>query len=228
MTAIVDFQSLDQAIINCIRCPRLVEYRQDVALQKRKAYQNEMYWGKPLPGWGDRSAQLLIVGLAPGAHGANRTGRMFTGDRSGDFLYPALYRAGFATRPRAIHSGDGLELMNTYMTNIVRCVPPDNRPIVGELAECRTYLLEELRLLEQVRVILALGQIAFDHTLRALVDLNIPLPVPRPRFAHAAHTHQEPYHIVGCYHPSQRNTSTGLLTPAMIDDVLKQVNSLLD
>ena len=218
---------LTASIIACTRCPRLTAYRAEVARTKRRAYAGQGYWGKPVPGFGDPQARLLLVGLAPGAHGANRTGRMFTGDRSGDFLYAALYRAGFASRPESLHREDGLSLRDAYITAAARCAPPKNRPTAAELANCLPYLQTELQLLPNVRVILALGGIAFDYTLRALRNLGETLPRPKPRFAHGAEVLIGRYTLLGCYHPSQQNTFTGRLTPPMMDAVLQRASSLL-
>ncbi len=219
--------ALNASIIACTRCPRLTAYRAEVAHTKRRAYADQEYWGKPVPGFGDPQARLLLVGLAPGAHGANRTGRMFTGDRSGDFLYAALYRAGFASQPESVHRGDGLTLRDAYITAAARCAPPKNRPTAAELVNCLPYLQAELRLLPEVRVILALGGIAFDYTLRALRNLGGTLPRPKPRFAHGAEIPLGHYVLMGCYHPSQQNTFTGRLTPSMMDTILQRASSLL-
>ncbi len=219
--------ALNASIIACTRCPRLTAYRAEVAHTKRRAYADREYWGKPVPGFGDPQARLLLVGLAPGAHGANRTGRMFTGDRSGDFLYAALYRAGFASQPESVHRGDGLTLRDAYITAAARCAPPKNRPTAAELANCLPYLQAELRLLPEVRVILALGGIAFDYTLRALRNLGGTLPRPKPGFAHGAEIPLGDYVLMGCYHPSQQNTFTGRLTPSMMDAILQRASSLL-
>ena len=222
------FDQLNSAIVACEKCPRLAAYRAHVAREKRRAYRNEAYWGKPVPGWGDPQARLLIVALAPAAHGANRTGRMFTGDRSGDFLYAALHRAGFANQPTAMSRGDGLELIDVYLSNAARCAPPDNKPAPDELANCRSYLIEELRLLRQARAILALGKIAFDSTLQAIAALGAATPSPRPTFAHGVMHPVGAYTVIASYHPSQRNTSTGLLTRAMFDRILKRARREID
>ena len=211
-------ETLNARITACRKCPRLVAYRQQVARDKRRAFRDEDYWGRPVPGWGDAQAHLLIVGLAPAAHGGNRTGRMFTGDRSGDFLYAALHRAGFANQPTSVSSGDGLQLRDVYIAAAARCAPPDNKPTPGELDNCRPYLVEELRLLKDVRAIVALGKVAFDNVLRAI---DVPLPTPRPAFKHGATYRVGPYTVIASYHPSQRNTSTGLLTRPMFDRIFK-------
>lgn len=219
---------LNRAIIRCVRCPRLVEYRRRVAKEKRRAFQDQTYWGKPVPGWGDPGARVQIVGLAPAAHGGNRTGRVFTGDRSGDFLYAALYRAGFASQPASVARDDGLVLSGVYVGAAVRCAPPDNKPLPTEFANCHPYLQAEFRLLPNVRVLLALGKIAFDTVLALLAENAVALPRPRPVFGHNRSYRLGPYSVVASYHPSQRNTSTGLLTPAMFDAVLATVREELD
>jgi len=211
--------ALNAAITGCTRCPRLVAYRAQVARDKRRAFQDEAYWGRPLPGFGDPGARVLVVGLAPAAHGGNRTGRMFTGDRSGDFLYAALYRAGFANQPTSAGRGDGLQLAGAYIGASARCAPPDNKPLPEELANCRPYLVEELRLLARLQVIVALGRIALDNTLLALAARGVPIPRPRPRFGHGAEYALGPYTVIASYHPSQRNTQTGLLTADMFDAI---------
>ena len=224
------FRSVAQvnaAIVACEKCPRLRQYCAAVAREKRRAFREETYWGKPVPGFGDPQAQLLIVGLAPAAHGGNRTGRMFTGDRSGDFLYAALYRAGFANQPIVVSRADGLQLIDAYIVASGRCAPPDNKPTPEELNNCRSYLIEELRLLKKARVIVALGKVAFDNVLLALVDRGAELPKPRPVFGHEAICRLGEYTLIGSYHPSQRNTQTGLLTPAMFDRIFLRARELL-
>lgn len=214
--------ALNAAIVACEKCPRLRAYCEAVAHEKRRAFLEQVYWGKPLPGFGDAAAHLLIVGLAPAAHGGNRTGRMFTGDRSGDFLYAALHRASFANQPIAISRDDGLQLIDAYIAAAGRCAPPDNKPTPAELNNCRLYLIEELRLLKNVCVIVALGKIAFDNVLAALAtlaDRGEVIPKPRPAFGHAAVYQIDRYTLIASYHPSQRNTQTGLLTPSMFDRV---------
>jgi len=221
-----DLASLAETITACAHCPRLVAYRQEVARTRRRAYANQEYWGRPVPGFGDPQARLLLVGLAPGAHGANRTGRMFTGDRSGDFLYAALHRAALASQPKAAERGDGLRLSGAYITAAGRCAPPKNRPTAAELANCLPYLTAELRLLPRVRVIVALGGIAFEYSVRALRALGVAVPRPKPKFAHGAEIAVGRYTLLGCYHPSQQNTFTGRLTPAMMDAVLGRARLL--
>ncbi|HRJ43455.1 MAG: uracil-DNA glycosylase [Caldilineaceae bacterium] len=207
-------------VIGCRACPRLVQWREEVAATKRRAYLDWDYWGKPVPGFGDPGAGLLLVGMAPGAHGANRTGRIFTGDASGDFLFPALYRAGFASQPDSTHAGDGLELNGCYITCVARCVPPQNRPVAAEIGACRPFLQRELALLPNLRVVMALGRIAFDGYLVGLREMGH--AIPRLSFAHgAAHPLPDGLPTLLCaYHPSQQNTRTGRLTAAMMDEVL--------
>ena len=223
--AFESIEELDAAIIGCRRCPRLVTYREQVARHKSRAFHNETYWGRPVPGWGDRQARILIVGLAPAAHGGNRTGRVFTGDRSGDFLYAALHRAGLANQPASVARDDGLQLKDVYIAAAARCAPPDNKPTPAELANCRPYLIDELRLLQQARVIIALGKIAFDNVLLALAARGISIPRPRPAFGHNIAHQVGDYILIASYHPSQRNTSTGLLTRAMFDQVIRRART---
>ena len=214
---------LNQTIIACTRCPRLVEYRARIAREKRAAYREWEYWGRPVPAFGDPQARVLMVGLAPAAHGANRTGRMFTGDGSGDFLTPALYRAGFANQPTSTHKDDGLVLHDLFVAASAHCAPPDNKPTPQEIANCRPYLVQHLRLLPNVQVVLALGKIAFDNTLVALAQLDIQVPSPRPGFGHGAQYRLGPYLLVASYHPSRQNTQTGRLTRPMFDAIFRQV-----
>jgi len=221
------FMRHNERITECALCPRLVDYRLRIAQERRAAFRDQVYWGRPVPGFGDPAARIFIVGLAPAAHGGNRTGRVFTGDRSGDFLYAALYRAGYANQARAVARDDGLTLRNVYIAAAARCAPPDNKPLPSELQACRPYLAHDLALLTQARVVLALGQIAFTAVLHALADSGRTIPQPRPVFRHAGETHIEPYILVGCYHPSQRNTSTGLVTPGMYDAMLQRVAALV-
>ncbi len=225
------FRSLAQvnaAIVACEKCPRLRQYCSRVAREKRRAFRDQTYWGKPVPGFGDPRAHVLIVGLAPAAHGGNRTGRMFTGDRSGDFLYAALFRAGFANQPTAVSRDDGLQLIDAYIAASGRCAPPDNKPTPEELDNCRPYLVAELRLLRNVRVIVALGKIAFDNVLLTLAARDVVIPKPRPAFTHEAIYRLDRYTLIGSYHPSQRNTQTGLLTPAMFDRVLRRARKAIN
>lgn len=217
---------LRDTIIACEQCPRLVAWRRHIAREKRAAYRDQEYWGKPVPGFGDPAARLLVCGLAPAAHGGNRTGRVFTGDRSGDWLYAALFRAGFANQPTSTHKDDGLALKGCYVTACVRCAPPDNKLTPDERDQCLDYLVEELRLLKKVRVIVCLGGFAWDGALRALRRLGHS-PAKKPRFAHSAEAGCGPYVVLGCYHPSQQNTFTGRLTQPMLDAVFKRARALL-
>jgi uracil-DNA glycosylase family 4 len=216
---------LTQCIIACRKCPRLVRWREQVAREKRAAFRDQEYWGKPVPGFGAARARLLVVGLAPAAHGGNRTGRIFTGDRSGDWLYAALYRAGFANQPTSTERGDGLRLQDCYVAACVRCAPPDNKPTIQERDNCLPYLVEELRLLKKVRVIVCLGSFAWNGALLALRALGHPAR-PKPRFGHGAETTVGPYGLLGCYHPSQQNTFTGRLTEEMLDAVFRRCRQL--
>lgn len=220
---------LCERVIVCRRCPRLVHHRERTAREKVRRYRDWAYWGRPVPGFGDPDARLLVVGLAPAAHGGNRTGRIFTGDRSGDFLYRALHRAGFANQPTSISRDDGLQLSNCYITAAVRCAPPDNKPTVAELKRCRPFLLEELSLLRQVRVIVALGQIAFRTCLDALKARGIPLHTPKPHFGHGqvVDFHHD-LTLIASYHPSQQNTQTGRLTEAMFQQIFDTAKHYLD
>ena len=220
-------KTLEAELIACRRCPRLVTWREEVAQTKRKAYQDEVYWGKPVPGFGDADARVLIVGLAPGAHGSNRTGRMFTGDASGDFLFPALYRAGFANQPTAEHLGDGLKLDQVFITAICRCVPPKNRPKVAEIKNCLPWMEAEIDLMPHLQGFVALGRIAFDGIRRMYKMQDVDLP--RMDFGH-----NQFYELGGgmpwlltSYHPSQQNTLTGRLTEDMFDAIWERVRQLI-
>ncbi len=210
--------------MRCRRCPRLVAWRREVAADPPRRYAGERYWARPVPGFGDPAARLVVVGLAPAAHGGNRTGRMFTGDRSGDWLYAALHRAGLATQPTSTAAGDGLELRGAFVTAVNRCAPPANRPTPAERDACLPYLAEELRLLSSARAILALGSYAWDGALRALAALGHEAPRPRPRFGHEAEARIGPYSLVGCFHPSQQNTFTGKLTAPMLDAAIARAS----
>jgi len=221
--------SLDEQVTACRRCPRLVAWREEVARERRAAFADEQYWGRPLPGFGDPLARVLTLGLAPAAHGANRTGRVFTGDRSGDFLFAALSRTGFANQPQSHARDDGLELSDMRITAAVRCAPPANRPTPVERDTCLPWSTRELTLLRNVRVLLCLGAFAWDAALRliATVDGADSRPIsPRPRFGHGAEVSGLPYSLIGCYHPSQQNTFTGKLTEPMIDAVLHRAREL--
>jgi uracil-DNA glycosylase family 4 len=210
----------------CRRCPRLVEWREAVAANPPLRYRGEDYWAKPASGFGDPAARVVIVGLAPAAHGANRTGRMFTGDRSGDWLYAALHRAGYANQPESNHRGDGLRLRDAYITAIVRCAPPANKPTPAERDNCLPYLERELELLERCRVVVALGSFGWNGFLRAARVLGADVPRPKPRFGHGAEADLGRWKLLGCFHPSQQNTFTGKLTVPMIDAVFSRAREL--
>lgn len=223
----MQWEKLEEEIVACRLCPRLVEWREKVAREKRRMYLNDVYWGKPVPGFGDSKGRVLVVGLAPGAHGANRTGRMFTGDGSGDFLYQALYRAGFANQAQAKRRDDGLVLKDIYITAVCRCAPPANKPTPPEIANCLQYLAREIDLLDQLRVIVALGRIAFDQTIRHYRARGYQLP--KMDFAHSA-VYRLGEHLpslVASYHPSRQNTQTGRLTPDMFDMIWEKVKGYL-
>jgi uracil-DNA glycosylase len=213
---------LEHDVTNCRRCPRLVAWREQVARERRASFADQPYWGRPIPGFGDPAARVLILGLAPAAHGANRTGRIFTGDRSGDWLFAALHRTGFANQSTSVARGDGLELRDCWVTAAVRCAPPANRPTPDERDRCLPFSVRELDLLADVRVILCLGAFAWDAALRLRVAAGQPPIRPRPRFGHAA----EHAPLLGCYHPSQQNTFTGRLTEEMTDRVLRRAREL--
>ena len=220
---------LNEEIVACRQCTRLVKYREKVAREKRRAYRECEYWGKPVPGFGDTQAQLLILGLAPAAHGGNRTGRMFTGDRSGDFLYAALHKAGFANQATSLHRKDGLQLKNAYITATCRCAPPDNKPLPREVSNCRGYLEREIEILKP-RAILALGKIAWDGYLEILKRRGVIASRALYKFAHGAEAEVAPGtpHLFGVYHPSQQNTQTGRVTPAMYASVLRRIRRFLE
>jgi uracil-DNA glycosylase family 4 len=220
----LSLSQLTAEIIACRACPRLVGWREQVAEEKRAAFREEDYWGRPVPGFGDRNAQLLVCGLAPAAHGGNRTGRVFTGDRSGDFLFAALHRAGFANQPTSRARGDGLRLTDCYISACVRCCPPENRPTNDERDRCLPFLAQELQLLRRIRCAVCLGGFAWDGLLRVLVT-DGPLPRPRPRFGHGAMAVVGRLTLLGCYHPSQQNTFTGRLTPNMLDAIFRQAQT---
>jgi uracil-DNA glycosylase len=219
-------ERLTAEIVRCERCPRLVEWREQTAANPPRRYRGEEYWGRPLPGFGDPDARVLLVGLAPAAHGGNRTGRMFTGDRSGDWLYAALRRAGLANQALSEHRSDGLRLADAYITAVNRCPPPANRPTPAERDNCLPFLVRELALLERARVIVTLGSYAWDGTLLALRERGDAVPRPKPRFGHGAEVIAGPYTLLGCYHPSQQNTFTGRLTEPMMDAVFARARDL--
>ena len=220
--------ALTAEIVGCRRCPRLVDWREKVAVEKRAAFADEEYWGRPIPGFGDPAARILVLGLAPAAHGGNRTGRVFTGDRSGDWLYAAMWRCGLANQPTSRSRGDGLELHGTYVAAAVRCAPPANKPLPAERDACAPYLERELALLPDVRVIICLGGFAWEAGLRARAALGEPVPRPKPRFGHGAELAADRWPLLGCYHPSQQNTFTGRLTEPMLDGVLLRARELAE
>jgi uracil-DNA glycosylase family 4 len=215
-------------VTRCRACPRLVAWREAVAREKRASFRDQEYWGRPVPGFGDPAARLLVLGLAPAAHGANRTGRIFTGDRSGDFLYAALFRAGFASQPTSVHRGDGLALRDCWVTSAVKCAPPANKPLPAERDACAAWFHGERALLPRVRVILCLGGFAWDAAIRLLRGEGIALPVPMVRFGHGAVARVPGAPVLlGAYHPSQQNTFTGRLTEGMMDEVLAVARGLV-
>ncbi len=223
-----ELAALADEIHACRRCPRLVEWREERAADPPRRFRGEDYWARPLDGFGDPAARLAIVGLAPAAHGANRTGRMFTGDRSGEWLYAALYRAGYASQATSERRGDGLRLHDAYVTAVVRCAPPANRPAPQERDNCLPYLERELALLEHCRTIVALGGFAWDGALRAIAALGAEMPRPKPRFGHGAEAVAGRWALLGCYHPSQQNTFTGRLTEPMLDAIFARARELAD
>ena len=220
-----DLASIEREVVGCWACPRLVEWRERVAREKIARFADETYWGRPVPGFGDADAAVLVVGLAPAAHGGNRTGRIFTGDRSGDFLFASMHRAGFANQPTSEARGDGLALRGAYVTAVNRCAPPANKPTPDERDRCLPFLAREIEALERLRVIVPLGAYAWDGGLRALAALGHVVK-PKPRFGHGAEARVGEYTLLGCFHPSQQNTFTGTLTTAMIDEVLGRAASL--
>lgn len=225
-TRYAGLETLRDEIVECRRCPRLVLWREQVARDKVARFRDETYWGRPAPGFGDPAARLLIIGLAPAAHGANRTGRVFTGDASGDFLWAALHAIGLADRPSSQRADDGLTLYGVRIVAAVRCAPPANKPTIEERDNCAPFLGREMALLSDVRVILALGQFGWDAALRALAAAGEPIPTPRPRFAHGAEVGIGARILVASFHPSQRNTFTGRLTVPMFQSVLARARDL--
>jgi uracil-DNA glycosylase family 4 len=221
-----ELAALSRELIDCRLCPRLVSWREQIAADKRAAFADEEYWGRPVPGFGDPQARIVLVGLAPAAHGANRTGRMFTGDRSGDWLYRALHRAGLATRATSAHRDDGLELANAWVTSAVRCAPPDNKPQPAERDNCARWLHTELDALDQTRVYLCLGGYGYQSLWRYLVSRGGELPRPRPKFGHGVEVRLEDLTVLCSYHPSQQNTFTGRLTESMLDGVIARAVEL--
>ena len=231
MPAVKSIKLLDQKIVSCTKCPRLVEWREEVAVIKRKSYENEKYWGKPVPGFGPENARIVIVGLAPGAHGANRTGRIFTGDSSGDWLYKALHKNGLATIPTSKSVDDGQMLIDTRITCAVRCAPPDNKPSTAEKIECSGYLVNEFELLmPTARTFVALGSFAWSAIIKSLRELNHQIATPTPKFGHGeSFTWVGPdgikRSVIGSYHPSQQNTFTDKLTEPMLNSIFKKAKS---
>ncbi|MBX3301196.1 MAG: uracil-DNA glycosylase [Nitrospira sp.] len=220
---------LNGAICACTACPRLVDYRQTIARDKRKQFRDWTYWGRPVPGFGDPQARLYVLGLAPAAHGGNRTGRVFTGDRSGDWLYEALHRYGFANQASSTHRADGLSLTDCYIGATVRCAPPDNKPLPDEFEQCSRFLQEEVHLLKHHRVVIALGKIGFDHYLKTCRSQGCNIPAPIPKFGHGV-MYLLPWGVtlLGSYHPSQQNTFTGKLTRPMFHAVFWKAKKSLE
>jgi len=221
------FGQLTAEIESCRACPRLVAWREEVAREKRAAFRDDEYWGRPVAGFGDPAARVLVLGLAPAAHGGNRTGRVFTGDRSGDWLFAAMHRAGFANQPTSLARDDGLVLTDAYVAAAVRCAPPDNKPTREERNTCLPYFVRELDLLERVGVIVTLGAFAYEALWAVLRDDGVPLPRPRPKFGHGVEVPTPRATIVGCFHPSQQNTFTGKLTEPMLDAVFNRARELV-
>ncbi len=218
---------MQREVVGCTRCPRLVEHRETVARARRRMYADWEYWGRPLPSFGDHGARLLIVGLAPAAHGGNRTGRMFTGDRSGDFLFATLHELGFASSPISRGRDDGMALSDAYVTAVARCAPPGNKPLRDELANCRPYLIAELSLLPRVQVVMALGKIAFDGVLSAYREAGAALPKPQPQFGHGVAYELAGVTLMAAYHPSRQNTQTGRLSQEMLTDAFRRAKEAL-
>ncbi len=225
----MDWETLHQQVIACRRCARLVAWREEVAQRKTRRFQDWTYWGKPVPGFGDPAARLWVVGLAPAAHGGNRTGRIFTGDRSGDWLFRALHKAGFANQPTSYARDDGLQLTDCYISAVVRCAPPDNKPLKEEVLNCRSFLTQEFQLLTNLKVIIALGQFAFTNLMQTLEATGLGPFKPRPRFGHGVEVSLTPaLTLIASYHPSQQNTFTGKLTEPMLDAIFHRAKQLLN
>jgi len=221
-----ELERIARDVVGCRACPRLVGWREQVARERIARFAEQRYWGKPVPGFGDPRARVLIVGLAPAAHGGNRTGRIFTGDRSGDFLFAGLHRTGFANQPTSVSRQDGLRLRGAYVAAVNRCAPPGNRPTPSERDRCLPFLEREIAALADLRVAVALGAFAWDGVLRAVAALGEPRVTPKPRFGHGAVADLGPVRLLGCFHPSQQNTFTGKLTPPMLDEVLRTARAL--
>jgi uracil-DNA glycosylase family 4 len=221
-----ELRQLAAEVSACRLCPRLVEWRESVAADPPKRYRGERYWARPLPGFGDPLASIVVVGLAPAAHGGNRTGRVFTGDRSGDWLFAAMHRAGLANQPTSERPGDGLELSDAYVSAVVKCAPPANKPTPAERDTCLQYLVRELELLKRARVLVTLGRFAWDGALAALRTQGSEIPRPKPEFGHGAEAVAGSYTLLGCFHPSQQNTFTGKLTEPMIDAAFARAREL--
>jgi uracil-DNA glycosylase family 4 len=221
-----DLADIEREVVDCVRCPRLVEWRERVARERVARFRDKAYWGRPVPGFGDPDARILVLGLAPAAHGGNRTGRMFTGDASGDFLWPALHAAGLASRPASVRAGDGLEAIDLWVTAPVKSAPPDNKPLPSERDNCAPYLVRELAALDRARAVVALGSFAWASALRTFATLGAVLPRPLPRFGHGAEARIDRWTLIGCYHVSQQNTFTRRLTREMLDAVLRRAVAL--
>jgi uracil-DNA glycosylase family 4 len=226
MTSRDSLAALEREIVACRKCPRLVAWREEVARVKRASFAGETYWGRPLPGFGDPAAAVVVLGLAPAAHGGNRTGRVFTGDRSGDWLFAALYRAGYANQPTSRRRDDGLALRDAWIAAAVRCAPPANKPTTTERDTCLPYAIRELQLLESGRVIVCLGAFAWDAALRILAARGHERIRPRPRFGHGAEAVSGGLTLLGCFHPSQQNTFTGRLTEGMLDTIFERAREI--
>jgi uracil-DNA glycosylase family 4 len=222
----MNLEQLNAEIVTCRKCPRLVDWRQRVARERRAAFADQEYWGRPVPGYGDPGAPIMLVGLAPAAHGGNRTGRIFTGDRSGDFLFAGLHRSGLSNQPVSVARDDGLRLRDVYVGAVNRCCPPGNRPTPHERDNCLPFLSKEISLLERLRVLVALGSFAWDGVLLALAKNGNGVPRPKPVFGHGAEAKVARYQLLGCFHPSQQNTFTGKLTQEMLDAVLRRAAEL--
>jgi len=227
LAASSDLAELDAAVSMCRACPRLVKWREDVAHDKRASFADQPYWGRPIAGWGDAQPRILIMGLAPAANGGNRTGRIFTGDKSGDWLFASLHRVGLAAQETSEHAGDGQRLIGARMAASVRCAPPDNKPTIEERDTCAPWLHREVELVASyLRAVVCLGSYGWDSALRTFRQMGYPVPKPKPKFGHGAEVDLGSFTLIGCYHPSQHNTFTGRLTPDMIDDIFRRAQSL--